>query len=335
MVPGHHSYVCQSVMPLLKQHARRCWKVAGRIVSLEQRDGGGVVKVLDKFDEVGAREGLFMDFLRECADVGVRRPSSFSDVFHQRYHSPRVIRSVNNLFARHFVGAWEAAPTPGRHSGVWRKYDVNRAYYWALSEGLPDPSSFRWSLNPRRPGLFLVELPARFPFLPYPLSQTRRVIVSHEEVRTYDLTHLDVRSGVTWTREEKLGPIMASIDGLSCSKRIGQTYWGRWASRAVIDCATVRDGADVKTWQLQNNLQNFVWAHLILSRVKQAVWRACPRPAHVFCDSIITQEELPTGTGPGQWKLVHEYRDGVRIDGPGRYGPLVGPLDAHAGTRWA
>jgi hypothetical protein len=335
MIPGHHSYVCGSVMPLLKLHARRLWRVAGRIVSLEQRDGGGVVKVLDKFGEVGETESAMMGFLRECADVNVRRPSSFSDVFHQRYHAPAVKRSVNNLFARHFVGAWEAAPNPGRHSGVWYKYDLNRAYYWAVTEGLPEPASFRWCLDTRKPGLFLVELPARFPFLPYPLSQTRRVIVSNEEIRTYQLTHLDVRSGVTWTREQKLGPILAGIDGLSCSKRIGQTYWGRWASRAAIDCATVRDGADVKTWPLNNNLQNFVWAHLILSRVKQAVYRACPRPAHVFCDSIITQEELPVSTSPGGWKLVHCYRDGVRIDAPGRYGPLVGPLDAHAGTRTA
>jgi hypothetical protein len=222
----------------------------------------------------------------------------------------------------------------GAHVGTFYKYDLNRAYYWAATEGLPDPKSFRWSLNARRPGLFVVELPARYPFLPYPLSQTQRVIVSDAEVKAYQLTHLNVRAGVTWTRETKLRPLLAAIDGMSQSKRMGQTYWGRWASRATVDCTTLRpDGGDSKTWPLRNNLQNFVWAHLILSRVKMKVYAACPRPAHVFCDSIITREPVRTGVAPGDWKLVHTYTDGVRIEGAGRYGPLVGALDRHAGTR--
>jgi hypothetical protein len=77
---------------------------------------------------------------------------------------------------------------------------------------------------------------------------------------------------------------------------------------------------------------NIVWAHLIVSRVRRRLADVSRGAAHVFVDSVITKDVLPVGDAPGDWHLVKDYPHGVRVRGPGAYGPLAGPLDRYAGV---
>jgi len=303
-------------------------------VSVELKSGG-IVKSLDGFSDHLQDANRFTELLRECEDRKVVRPSSYGDVFHQGFRSPYVKVSVNNLFKKHFAGAWEHACLTGTLKGVWRKYDLNRAYYWAALEGLPDPTTFRWSTNPNDGGLYVVSLAEQRTDLPYPWSTRMRGVASAEEIREYGLPVKKIHSGVKWDRNIDLTALVAAIEGYSFSKRITQAYWGRWASHTKLEASTVKDGSPSKVWRLPNPTLNFVWSHLIVSRVKLKCWLTDPQPAHVFVDSLITHRVLPTGAAVGDWKLVRTYPQGVHIVAPGWYGPAGGPLEKHAGVKAA
>lgn len=146
----------------------RAWVKGTRTVSVQLR-GGGVVKSLASFDKHNATQEAFTGFLEECAGQNVTRPSSYSDVFHQKFYSPRVPFTVNHYFEDHFAGAWQEAREIGIVKSHLFKYDLNSAYLWSGSLGLPVPRSFRYSDRlTSRDALYLVEiipqLGAPFPF---------------------------------------------------------------------------------------------------------------------------------------------------------------------------
>lgn len=333
---GRDSYVHRALLPDLLPHSVRFWKVAGRIVSVQLR-GGGVVKPVDDFHEHYPTEADFLTFMEDCYTRGIVRPSSYSDLFAQRFTSPRVQWTYNSFFSEWFAGGWEDARQTGILPGHWKKYDLNSAYLWSLTQGLPDVDTFRFTRHLERsdeagtkPGLYLISLDKPYLELPYPFNVARKyVIASSDEIDAYELQPTVVHSGVTYKMLPSVQHMVDLIYDSPCPKLVARSYWGRWISRADVHCHATSTG---KHWPIRNPFLNTVWAHSIVSRVKTRIFTQVKNFAHVFVDSVITLADLPTGVGLGDWRLEARYMDGVQVRGPGIYGTPQ-QLDRHAGQR--
>lgn len=333
---GRDAYVPRVMLSDLLPHAVRYWKVNGRLVSVQLK-GGGVAKPLDCFPEYANNEGELMQFLDDCLRIGVVRPSSYSDLFAQRYRSPRVLWTYNSFFADWFAGGWEQARQTGILPGSWNRYDLNSAYLWALTKGLPDVRTFRFTRHIQRsdvggvkPGLYLITLHKPRYDLPYPFNTSRKyVVASSDELEAYDIDPMYVHSGITYKMLPTVQDMVDLIYDTPCPKLVARTYWGRWVSKASVFCHAPSTGRE---WPIRNPILNVAWAHLIVSRVKLRLWQDCPDAAHVFVDSVITLRDLPVGRELGSWRLEERYLDGVQIRGPGIYG-TPSQLQRHAGAR--
>ena len=320
----------------LLPHSRRHWRMNGQLVSLELK-GGGIIKPLERFPDHCHDWNLFGGFLEQCYSRDITRPSSYADLFYQKSFSPHIKWSYNALFLEWFVGGWQEARKIGMLPGCWHLYDMKSAYLWALKEGLPDTKSFRFQRSYTYSelhgfnceGLFVVELEGPKGTYPYPFNRKReRYIATTTEIEKLELPVTKIHAGITWDKSSNVASRMVdTILGLPAAKQVGRSYWGRWASRAPISCQM----ASGKTWNLRNVLTNIVWAHLILSRVKMRVWNQSANAAHIFVDSVMTQDEIITGDEIGDWKLVKKF-NGVKIRSPGYYETLDGELIKHAGV---
>ena len=337
LAPGRDAYVPKWVMHdlLREKGARRWWRTNGAVTSLQHRDGG-IIKPLEAFPEHAADESAFGALMEHCYARGIVRPPSYADMFHQLYDTPRIRWSANAQFFGLFSGGWQEAKIRGVARGRWKVYDIRSAYLWSLSHGLPDPRTFRFSRAPQfgdvsgdcKPGLYVVEL-ARPCNLPYPFNRHTRTLhlASTDEITTYDLPISRYHFGLTWSRTLSAAYMVDLIQSFPCAKNIARGFWGRWASHAATETVM----ANGKTWSMRNPALNVVWAHVIVSRVKMRIWREAMNAAHIFVDAIITQDDLPMGTQPGDWRFVAEYPDGIEILGPGIYGIPGGELAKHAG----
>lgn len=274
-------------------------------------------------------EPLFRELLREFAEQGVDRPSGYADVFHSRFASPRVNWSVNARLAPAFAGGWQEAITPGVHRGTFYKYDLNSAYLWAATLGMPDPKTYRRSLRPwKRDGLFRIRLLRSVPGTPFPFNQALECIATAQEIETYSLPIGEVLDGVTWDGLLDPQKIIESVMGVSTWKQAGRSYWGRWAQMVPLECVS-----KTRRWNLPNPFLNIPWAHMIVSRVRMKLWEFSRKAVHVFVDSVITSDILPISSTIGGWKLEKTYPLGVFIRAPGQYGAIESErLERMAGT---
>jgi hypothetical protein len=154
------------------------------------------------------------------------------------------------------------------------------------------------------------------PSAPFPFNHVRTCLATTEEIESYNLKVDRILTGVVWKRTISGDPILETITRVSSWKEVGRSYWGRWGQVAKIDCH-----ANGKTWQIPNVALNIPYAHLIVSRVRKRVWEYARNAVHVYVDSIITKDQIPTGNNIGDWRLERSY-DGVIIRGPGQYGAL-------------
>jgi hypothetical protein len=309
----------------------RTWAKGHRFVSVELR-GGGIVKSLSQFDRHNGHEDAFLSFMEECQRAGVARPSSYGDVFHEQYKSPRVAGTVNGYFENEFAGAWQEAIETGLFVQHLRKYDLNSAYLWAGIQGLPEIKSLSYSERIRKNGLYLVEIePKRG--APFPFSRVSRVLVEGEDVELYGLNVTRVIGGATWRRTVSGQQILDTVQRFTFWKQIGRSYWGRWASARPIKCRTVDFfGKTNRQWELGNPFRNHLWAQVIVNRVKRRLYSSGVKTLHVFVDSVITPDTLPVNDEIGGWKLEADYPNGLKIDGPGWYGVPGQPPIKHAGS---
>lgn len=332
VVVGFDSYADLDAVRQLAQgpFVQRAW-LKGSTPSSVQLIGGGVVKSLRPFHK-HPDEASFMAMLEECAAQGVHRPSSYSDVFHQKFYSPPIPRSVNYFFEEHFAGAWQEARELGKVTGHLFKYDINSAYLWSGAQGLPLPASFYYTENLKhRDALFLVEIVPRIG-APYPFHSHRYVNVQPDDIDLYGLDVVEVYAGVGWKRWMDGDEILRVVERFSFAKQIGKGYWGKWAMRSPLKCRSYRDGAVSKEWGLRNPTCNFVWAQVIINRVKRRVYEADPSPVHVFVDSIITRKPMHTSHALGGWRADGEYPNGLTFLGPGWYGVPGSPFLKHVGV---
>lgn len=263
-------------------------------------------------------EATFRELLREYTDLGCPRPSGYADIFHERFRSPRVQWSVNALLAPVFAGGWQEAINPGRHTGVFYKYDMRSAYLWAATLGLPDTATYTRSTAPwkgKYDGVYRIELMAPEPTAPFPFNRARECLATNAEIDTYGLRIARVVDGCVWKRTVDGAPIVDAIMQTSTWKQAGRMYWGRWAQMQKVECF-----ARGKKWKLPNLALNIPWAHMIVARVRMRLWEAATDAVHVFVDSVITPHRLPTGDKLGDWKLERTYERGVIVKGTGQYG---------------
>lgn len=266
-------------------------------------------------------EESFRELLREYADAGCPRPSSYADVFHEKFRSPRVSWSVNALLAPVMAGGWQAALVAGAQHGTHYRYDMRSAYLWAATLGLPDTRTYTRSISPWRnggyDGIYRVRLLRPVPGAPFPFDRAMECLASNLEIETYNLPIAEIVDGVIWTRTIDASEIMKAIQLVSTWKLAGRSYWGRWAQLQRVRCT-----AKGHSWDIPSITLNIPWAHMIVSRVKMRLWEHAARAAHVFVDSVITRDVLPTGPNLGDWRLEKIYESGVIIRAPGQYGSL-------------
>lgn len=213
--------------------------------------------------------------------------------------------------------------------GRWRKYDLNSAYLWASTLGMPKVKSFRMSRNPGRlPGMYNLELVQPVESLPYPFNVARFVNATTAEIDLYNLPIRRIINGVIWEDAHPEDCITRVVKQFTFAKQVSKSYWGRWCSQTPIECNTPS-----RTWELRNPLLNLVWAHFLISAVKRKVWQDGKNAAHVFVDSIITRDELPTGDAVGDWRHERTYEDGIKIRHAGYFGPRIGAPDKTTGEK--
>lgn len=287
-------------------------------------------KSADAFGKTACDEKTFRAFLAECLfTANCYMPGSFGTPFHKLFHSPRLPRTINALYESFFRGGWQSAPYIGKHPGRFYQYDMNSAYLWSSTLGLPlcNTLEFQTDVRTDLDGCYIIDMGEPRDDLPYPFSQERVVMASLDEIEMYNLNIRAVRGGYTW--RDCLAPdaVTSVVGRFSFAKQLARAYWGRWASLANIECES-----KTRKWRLRNPVTNYLWAHMIVSRVKMRIFETTQEAHHIFVDSIIVPHKVDTSATLGGWKLVKEYLDGIRIEGPGRYGPMRGPLDKHSGT---
>lgn len=313
----------------LLARCRRYWTYRGTVRTI-QTEAGDYVKSPVGFG-VDAR-GLIdcEEHVEEIRDaLGVSLPSGYAGAFRYAYDSPPVSGTLNIPFGADVHGGWQYGKV-GVHEGKWNQYDMSRAYYWALTQGLPDPRFYYATRSlAYRDAVFRVRLRHPTPGAPYPYDSMHEVTATGDEIREYALDVAEVLAGVAFRREYRdLSKITHAIDRWSFAKMVSRTFWGAWGATEGCQCVIPNGApADWRRWTLPARGRNVPWAHLILSRVRRRLWDATQGGAwcHVFTDSIITTQTLGTGTSPGDWRLVSTYGRGVKVAGPGQYGRADSP----------
>ena len=175
---GYDSYLADPEIMDLLPGASRSWRFNGKVRSMQLH--GGYMKSLSGFGDHANDEWDFLTLMQDLYERGIKRPSSYSSVFHSLVKSPFIKWSFNGPFVDWFAGGWEEAKFTGEQYGKHFQYDINSAYLWSLTEGLPDTRTYRAEDYPHpvysemngfaEPGLYLIELEAPVPDAPYPFS---------------------------------------------------------------------------------------------------------------------------------------------------------------------
>lgn len=304
----------------------RSWWLGPRLVSGQMiaAEGAGMWKAADRLPTEVPDE-----LLPALAAVGVKHPASFADCYHQLAPRTRILRATySRLFEWWPGGPWAEAKLPGVHRGHWYRYDLRQAYRWAATLGLPDPETFAVTRTYRgQPGLWVGEIEGNTAQLPAVFRATGPVVLSTEEIETYQL-RVKIYRGVTWRRTLASDYVERTLARLPCPNEAGRAYWGRWIAR---DPLIVKTAA--REWSLRiNPFRNFIWGWLIVGRVRLRVWEMAANAAHVYVDEIVVPEPLDVGPDElGSWRPKAEYPDGITVHRTGHWGPREGPEAMHTG----
>ena len=260
----------------------------------------------------------FWHIMNSCRNANITPPSSFADIFFKVCPTPRPLLSETFLLKRESYGGWQENVVKGVCRGRIYHYDIRSAYRWAACQGLPDPRSV---YPVRRPddSWFVFYGTVKNP----PLYATEKPqLWTREEVEQCRLEIDQFRIGYGYERFLDLTPAFQQIECRFpyCFKRISRAFWGRWNTRQSVEQVSWVDGKP-KITRRANFIFNPVWARVITSRVKLRIQKIMvdAQTVHIFVDSILCYEQVPTGEAVGDWVLKGEY-DGVRVWGPGIWG---------------
>lgn len=315
-VPGHEGY-CPSIW-LPDKGIQRRWTLHGHPRSIEWR-GGGVVKSADNFAEHPTPETLEL-LLNECDDRNVERPSGYGDLFHKRNWQPPTRASHRKMFpAGSIPGGWNAVPLEKVVRKPLWKYDIRSAYLWALMDGLPHPDTFRIVRRISGPGLYWCPSPCH-PMLPHPWNKPGIFPATEDELLALPIDHRGIEYGIRYTPATMgTDAWVTDIQAWSCWKAVGRSYWGRWiAASCAKEERFSREDEPTSARDLPDNRRNPVWGAIITSRLRLRLWQLWDagnrRVYRVYTDSVVTDEELDTGEGVGEWKLEETFPYGATLD---------------------
>lgn len=255
-------------------------------------------------------EGEFWDIVNAARRANIKPPTSLVDLFSSVYQSPAPKRSVIAPFRGFSFGGWEEALWRGNFPTTTYHYDLNSAYRWAACQGLPNLRHAFVAKDFNVPyGVFLVDLPRGV--IPYE-RVGGIVMVTSEERDHFKLNEnpdVEYIFGVGLRDNIDFTPVFAEVDAkfpAAIAKKISRSFWGMWNTRRAPEQVSFKTGA---TRQMRNPFYNPIWSRFLTSRVKlrMAALRADWNLLHVYVDAVLTAEPLPTGTAPGEWKLVGQY----------------------------
>jgi hypothetical protein len=312
LAPGCDSYVW--TLPSVSPEVSMSWSYNGAMRSFRWRDGG-IVKTRNAFTAHLSPDELY-SLLEDGARAGIQRPSSYSSFFHDTYFSPRPSGAARR--ATHWIvpGGWEQLLlAKGDYPGVWYKYDLTSAYLWALTFGLPDPYTYRYTeqISGMREGCYLMDCePCEG--APYPYDRGGILPILRDEVDLYGIRGR-VLYGVTWNGQMDTDPMLRAIYRWPFWKQVARSYWGRWAATAPLECTSYDTNGKRRTrWDMPASHANTIWAHVLLSRVRARLYSITKlaRVARVYVDSVIVDRPLPTGEAVGSWRFETAF-NGIRI----------------------
>lgn len=309
LVPGADSYTLDPLP--LDNRISRSWHYLGDARSIEWKAGGIAKKRESLYAHVQTDE--ILSLLEEAQSRGVSRPSSYGALFRGKYHSPFVARYALRTMA-HWpaLGGWqELRLEPGHYPGVWRLYDLRGAYLWALGEGLPDPTTYRFTrkLVKSESGVYWAICRPGYN-APYPYDSGGMLPIADWEIDAYGI-NAEIQYGITWSRNSPTEPIYAAIECWSCWREVARAYWGSWASTSSVECKSY--GKKLSSWMLPPRYANPIWAHLITARVRHRIWQVATNAARVYVDSVLTQAELPLSLEIGGWTLKATAPEGITV----------------------
>lgn len=271
-------------------------------------------------------EDQFWTFIEDVKRAEMKPPTSLSGVFvacaKRERLSWRTYAPKAPFYGRMF-GPWmEQIFRGGEYTAPVFLYDINQAYRWSGTVGLPDLNSAYRTRDFREPHAIYLVKNAK-PYFPPPVDRETdgTFVMTSEERDAYQIDSADVVHGVAFRNERvDVQRVFDRIDTEfpSVAKAVSQSYWGIWSSPKSVQQIGMLSGS---TRELRNIYYNPVWAAFVTGRVKIACWLKRDVTLRIYCDSIMSTAAIPTGTEPGEWKLVKEFKAGLRFHGI-RYYPI-------------
>ena len=249
----------------------------------------------------------FWHIMDSCRGAGVDPPTSFADIFTSVYRHRFPLRSILAPFFGSRFGGWQEALRTGSIEGPVYWYDINKAYRWSACQGLPRMETAFPTLDFTEPcAIYLVDVHQKA--IPWSGAKHAGVQIVTSEMRdALDVCPLEILYGVGFRDRVSLSPVFSEIDKRFpwCNSRISRAFWGLWNGNSGPEVWTWKSGE--KSRDMRNPWYNPIWAAFITSRIKLRMWQHHRSALHVFIDSILSREELPTGDKVGDFRLVNQF----------------------------
>lgn len=221
---------------------------------------------------------------------------------------------------------WIEARTRGHVKRSTWHYDINEAYWWATSRGLP--SGFEPYQDGDKSYVAVMDISSASKDLPSILEGSGPHLVTSEDVAYYGLRGT-VLNGVSYSDlDVSLAPVFDFIGkhfGPWIGKKARQTIWGLFSASSPIIGQTHNNGEKTKEYEIKNPLKNIAYATLITRRVVRRVHGVMRNSGGISCfvDSVLCTHRLREGTQPGEWRKEHHFPNGIYIRAPGVYDGLT------------
>lgn len=266
-------------------------------------------KAIDRLDSTGPDD--FWQIMEAARHAQINPPTSFADLFLSVYRSPMPRITVRSPFMGLRFGGWNEAFRRGEAPGRVFQYDLNNAYRWSASLGLPDLRTAYPTRDFSVPyGVFLV---TNVPVGAIPWNRTSRNavhVVTSEERNALNLPgDVTVIKGYGFCETVSLNHVFQTIDEKfqkPIASRMSRAFWGMWNTTTAPEVWSWKHGEHIR--RMKNPWYNPIWSAFITSRVKLRINVYRKRALHCATDSVhLLGEEIDTGTSPGDWKLVGIY----------------------------
>lgn len=321
LVDGKYCYVPNTFLDdVFKIERGLVWKYAKNFSTIRYNPIFGAatsIKSIDRFGNFSYDTiGRFVE--EYFTNGGIHAPASFSAGFWLNFFESRKPHHAFDVFFGRFIsGGWQEVFANGTYTCPLYRYDINSAYGWAASLGLPDPKFYRVHKAIDRPGLYIIKAAANCDRPPRPFTHHEMVVLAtDQEIKAYNLQVSKVLWGVSWDESQMIDPrpaIDATLETFTDGKQILRTFWGKWCSRRGPTTANFSNGVIEKEWSLPNINRHYIWAHLLYARVKMRMHSLSKSALRIYCDSILTKEQLPVDSNLGGWKLEKFFPNGVHF----------------------